>query len=176
MARFCLTIASTLFVACLVAGCSNAPPESPTIRTVAKLTLYEGLPHPMYNSAELASEKKSKPTIARYGFDFYAEPRELTAGDQEKLKAILGDAKTYAPFAGEKKCGGFHPDFAVEWTLDGQTHACLICFTCGEFLVIGPNGRTSRRSRRIWSWAIRLNFDRKIGAPSNHASGSANAK
>lgn len=35
--------------------------------------------------------------------------------------------------------------------------------------------RSSRRRRRIWSWATRENLDRRIGAPRNQASGSTNA-
>ena len=34
----------------------------------------------------------------------------------------------------------------------------------------------SRRSWRIWSWQIRLNFDRSIGFPANQGVGSTKAK
>ncbi len=123
-------------------GCSGGPTESSTIRQADRLTLHEGLPHQMYESAALATEKKSKPTVNLHGFSFYRESLELKAGDDEELKALLGDPRTFEPFAGEKRCGGFHPDYAVEWSVGGKVHTVLICFGCGEVKLYGPTGET----------------------------------
>ena len=128
---------------CLLSGCSGSPPESATIARAERLTVYEGLPHQMYEPKSLASERKSKPTIELHGFPFYCASIELKPGDAEKLKALLGNPRSFEPFSGEKKCGGFHPDYAVEWTVGDKISDCLICFGCGEVMIHGP-GTESR--------------------------------
>ena len=124
----------------LIPGCSSGPTESSTIRQAERLTLYEGLPHPMYEPTALAAEKKAKPTVELHGFPFYREALEVKAGDDEKLKALLADPRTLEPFSGEKRCGGFHPDYAVEWSVGGKIRSGLICFGCGEVMIYGPTG------------------------------------
>lgn len=133
---------STTVVAglCLFCGCAGGSPEGRTIRQAGTLTLYEGLPHPMYEADSLESEKKAKPTIELHGFPFYREPLALRAGDEEKLKEVLGDARSFDSYSGEKKCGGFHPDYAVGWSVAGTPYVCLICFGCAEFRLYGPAG------------------------------------
>ena len=123
-------------------GCSGGPREIATIRQAQRLTLYEGLPHQMYESAALVAERKAKPTVELHGFPFYRETLELKEGDDENLKALLEDPRTFESFSDEKKCGGFHPDYAVEWSVAGQLHTCLICFGCGEVKMYGPTGET----------------------------------
>jgi hypothetical protein len=55
------------------------------------------------------------------------------------LKKLLGDESSFkAGFRG-KKCGGFHPDYCVEWYADGQLYRCLICLGCWEVKVYGPD-------------------------------------
>jgi hypothetical protein len=39
---------------------------------------------------------------------------------------------------GEKKCGGFHPDYAVEWSVGRDRYRALICFGCEEVKLFGP--------------------------------------
>ena len=120
----------------LLSGCSGAP-ESVTIAHAERLTLYEGLPHQYYETASLEAEKKAKPTITMHGFPFYRETLELTMGDEQKLKAILGDGRLFEVHTADAKCGGFHPDYAVEWAAGGRTYQCLICFGCGEVAIHG---------------------------------------
>jgi hypothetical protein len=104
--------------------------------------LYEGLPHQSYEPKSLARERGSKPTRELAGYPFYRDPLELKAEDAANLRAILADPGTTAPFVEEKKCGGFHPDYAVAWTSGGISRADLICFGCHEVLVSGPGGST----------------------------------
>ncbi len=127
----------------LLCGCTGGSPEGLTILRAGSISLYEGLPHAMYEPESLAAEKKAKPTIELHGFSFYRQALAPSGGDQAKLKASLGDAGSYSPYSGEKKCGGFHPDYAVEWTVAGEPYACLICFGCGEIKVFGPKGEAT---------------------------------
>ncbi len=126
----------------VVSGCSGPRPETTTLKQADRLVLYEGLPHPMYEHEALEAEKKAKPTVPLHGFPFYRETLDLKPGDEERLKAILGDRASFAVYSGEKKCGGFHPDYAVEWATRGQTYQALICLGCWEIKVYGPKGET----------------------------------
>ncbi len=135
MLRSIILVASLGLV---LSGCSGAPPETATLKQADRLVLYEGLPHQMYESQALAAEKKSKPTVTLHGFPFYRETLDLKPGDGARLEALLSDRHTFAPYSGEKKCGGFHPDYAVEWSAGGQTYHALICFGCFEAKVYGP--------------------------------------
>lgn len=115
----------------------------PLIATVGKadkVILYEGLPHPLFERALVEAEKKDKKTVTIAGWPFYAEPLALKNGDAGKLTDLVGSEKTYAQFGGEKKCGGFHPDYAVEWRVGKDTYYALVCFGCGEVKVYGPTG------------------------------------
>ena len=124
----------------ILAGCSGPQPETTTLKQADRLVLYEGLPHPMYQRQALEAETKAKPNMTLHGFRFYRETLELKAGDADRLKALLSDPGSYAAYSGEKKCGGFHPDHAVEWTAGGRTSQVLICFGCFEAKIYGPNG------------------------------------
>jgi hypothetical protein len=131
---------------CLLSGCSPTTTiESESIAQVSasiaradRITFFEGLPHPMYESKSLDSERKSKPTIERYGFSFYREALKLKPGDEARFKSLLGSPGSFEPFKGEKKCGGFHADYFVEWSGVKELSSCLICFTCGEVKIYGP--------------------------------------
>ena len=124
------------------ASCSRGKPSlaSPNPE---KITLYEGLPHQMYESGKLA-EEKTKPTVEKGGFPFYRDPLALKDADAKALGTILANPDTFEPFGGEKKCGGFHPDYALVASSKGEEFTYLICFGCGEVTVYG-SGRSETR-------------------------------
>lgn len=66
------------------------------------------------------------------GYPFYAPP--AAAKNRDKLQRILSDEGSYAVYTGPKTCGGFHPDYDVEWTSGGRKMHVQICFGCGEAL------------------------------------------
>jgi hypothetical protein len=142
--RHLLEVAVLIVHVCLISpGCFGPRPETMTLKQADRLVLYEGLPHQYYERKALESEQKSKPTVILHGFTFYRETLELRAGDGDRLKALLGDPSSFSPYSGEKKCGGFHPDYAVEWSAGGQVYRTLICFGCFEAKVYGPSGGTT---------------------------------
>jgi hypothetical protein len=126
----------------ILTGCSAGRPGTASISQAGQITLYEGLPHQFNEPRALAAEKKAKPTVDLHGFAFYRETLDLKAGDAEALKALLASSRSLQAFSGEKKCGGFHPDYAVEWSVDGELYRCLICLGCYEAKVHGPKGTT----------------------------------
>jgi hypothetical protein len=111
-----------------------------TVRQADRLTVYEGLPHPMYEEEAFHEELKKKQTVQLSGFPFYREPLDLKDEDVETLRGLPGNRSTYKPYMGEKTCGGFHPDYAVEWSTEGKVYRCLICFGCSEARFDGPGG------------------------------------
>jgi hypothetical protein len=127
----------------ILAGCSAKPPASASISQSKTLTLYEGLPHQFNEPHALLAEKKAKPTVERDGFTFYSETLDLSARDAGELKALLANPHSFEPFSGEKKCGGFHPDYAVEWSVADKLYRCLLCFGCYEARIHGPLGVTT---------------------------------
>jgi hypothetical protein len=56
----------------------------------------------------------------------------------KKLLTLLGSDGTLLTFSGEKKCGGFHADYALTWKVAGVEYAALFCFGCGEVKLFGP--------------------------------------
>jgi hypothetical protein len=144
-----------VLVACLwLAGCS---PDKGVERTMAetrfddnkslfaairdadKATLYEGLPHQSNEAKLLEKEKKEKKTVQLHGFPFYQETLELKADDRKSLQKVLGDSASFQQWGVEKKCGGFHPDYLVEWRVGDKEYRVLICFGCHEVKVFGPD-------------------------------------
>jgi hypothetical protein len=93
------------------------------------LIIYEGLPHPE-EATRLARELKEKKHFQLHGYPFYEEPLEVSAVDREKLVEILKTDDTFLAIQRLKLCGGFHPDYAVAWTVDGVEHSILLCFGC----------------------------------------------
>jgi hypothetical protein len=136
-----LALANALFVS---AGCTRRPDDSPArftrvVDDADVIILHEGLPHPRYEKESLEKERTTKAVRQIDKYFFYREPLPLNAGDDNGLKRVLGDASTFEPFEGEKKCGGFHPDYAVEIRHGSSMYYFLICFGCGEIKVVNSN-------------------------------------
>ena len=138
----------------ILAGCSGPNETVPylgSLKRGVKLTVYEGLPHQMFEADLLEKERKTKPIVKftvtpkatqtetkkTENYAFYKTPLKLKDEDLESIRDLLSSANTYSAWAGAKACGGFHPDFAVEWTSDGKTMRALICFGCGEIILAG---------------------------------------
>jgi hypothetical protein len=140
------TLVVTIAALCQVlSGCrSDSAAEFAPIGRDDRLVLYEGLPHQFYEDEALAKELKTKETVQLHGFPFYHEPLDLKDGDGEKLKDLLGRSWTYQSkpegISVAPTCGGFHPDYAVEWSHMDRLYRILICFGCHEVRVYGPQG------------------------------------
>lgn len=109
------------------------------IKEAIEVELFEGLPHQTFERELLAAEQKSKDTIQIHKYPFYRRPLPLSAADAAELRRLLSGKETYRPFRGEKRCGGFHPDYALAWKKGNRTIHVLICFGCGEFKLFAPS-------------------------------------
>lgn len=131
-------------------ACSDEKPAKPptdfavlpdlakAIAQADKVVLFEGLPHQAWESELLKKELADKKTVQFANFPFYAETLELKNGDSKKLIATAGNADSYREFRGEKKCGGYHPDYAIEFHVGQEKYRVLVCFGCHEAIVTGP--------------------------------------
>ncbi len=60
-------------------------------------------------------------------------------GDEvAEINRLFSKEGNAIPFGGPKTCGGFHPDYMVEWTVGDARYRAHVCFGCGEIMVIGP--------------------------------------
>jgi len=67
-----------------------------------------------------------------HGFDFYTEKLTISEETVEQLSKWFSDPETFSNWSGEKKCGGFHPDYAIEWKNGSQSVLVLFCLSCHE--------------------------------------------
>lgn len=100
--------------------------------TVGRVTLLEGLPHQLVEHTSFLRERETKGNVEVAGYRFYRHPLPLTAGDAAVLRTVCADALTYANYSGPKRCGGFHPDYALRWDDGRRTVYTLVCFGCHE--------------------------------------------
>lgn len=117
------------------------------IRRGEEVVLHEGLPHPMFEGELFERERGSRPVEELHGYPFYREPLALTADEAREITGAMASPEQFLPFSGEKKCGGFHPDYAVEWRRGREVYMALVCFGCEEVKLFGP-GLASRHDLR----------------------------
>lgn len=116
----------------------NIKPLTAGIAGSKKVVLYEGLPHQFWERDILAKEMKEKKTVRLHDFPFYAEPIALKEEDAKYLTEVYGKAETFSRYRGPKKCGGYHPDWSIEWKDGDATYRANICIGCNEIRIYGP--------------------------------------
>ena len=123
---------SPLIFAALVAGAGCGGGPTAGIAEATGLVVYEGLPSPGSEASTFQAESKAKQTREIGGQTFYRDPLPLAPADLATLRGLLAAPGALVEWSGEKKCGGFHADDAIEWTDGGTTRMLLLCFTCSE--------------------------------------------
>ncbi len=111
-----------------------------------EVRVFEGMPRAAPKVARGADAPKPSPTppgeinfvdkisLEIGGYAFYALPVTLTAAELGEIgDAVMKTKSNFNPWSGVKFCGGFHPDFVIEWRAHGAILAqALLCFSCGE--------------------------------------------
>ncbi|MGJ8726143.1 MAG: hypothetical protein ACSHYB_16425 [Roseibacillus sp.] len=102
---------------------------------IEEIYVFEGLPH--QRDAELLQvESKREDTTSIGGFQFYT-PKVLAKGEvAREMRNAVRSAQSYTKWSGEKRCGGFHPDYAIAWSEGANEYSILICYGCREVLVV----------------------------------------
>ena len=108
-----------------------------------QIFIYEGLPHQLFESDLLKAEMRREDTTKLGGYPFYTPSVEVQGELLKTLKEITAESDSYTEFTGEKRCGGFHPDYALSWSDGPKDYSVLFCFGCAEALVV--DGRKSYR-------------------------------
>jgi hypothetical protein len=149
-----------LLVATLFAGCSQPSPvgreyEQPlkTDTNFAHLTLvlagipksgdislHEGLPSEFWEPELREQELNRAKTIAIHGHRFYEEPLTVQGKDADPFTALFSSRKSLQRYNANKRCGGYAPDYMVEWKAGEAVTQVLISLECGEVKMFGPKG------------------------------------
>jgi hypothetical protein len=103
-----------------------------------KAALFEGTPHPLDEKKHYDEEMRTAKFKKFFGIPFYPDPTPLSAEVNGKILKVLLKDKTLVPYTGDKKCGGFHADWCLEWRGDDGVARCMLCFSCYEARVFGP--------------------------------------
>lgn len=100
--------------------------------------LHEGLPHPSFEGDLLKAELKKQKTNMIGGFPFYQARPALKPEDATALMNLLANPTSLRPLpvGVVKQCGGFHPDYCIDWQVGKKVYRCLVCFGCEEIKVL----------------------------------------
>jgi len=102
------------------------------------LIVWEGLPHPFFEPDNFKQELRKETFFVLHGYHFYRETLQTTRDDGRWLMKLLCRPTTLLGFSGAKDCGGFHPDYGIEFLRGDVRLQFLLCFGCGEAKVFGP--------------------------------------
>ena len=58
--------------------------------------------------------------------------------DAEQFTALFSAKGSFKRYRGQKACGGYHPDYCVEWKQGEAATRALICLECLEVKFFGP--------------------------------------
>jgi hypothetical protein len=138
--------------AALLAGCTRAPiaeipHEKPAqvstdlvrlklildgISASKEVMLYEGLPSEFWEPQLREREVNRKKTIGLHGYRFYDDRLPLQGSDADQFTALFSDRRSFQRYRSQKACGGYHPDYCIEWKKGDASTRALICLECGE--------------------------------------------
>lgn len=117
------------------------------LRGASRIAVFEGLPSQRRHDALLAEAERADVFLVS-GFPFYQA--ELEAKPASPIVRTLANPENLGEFSGEKRCGGFHPDFTICWESPYGPFQALLCFGCQEVLFAG-GGNHLRYDLAPWS-------------------------
>jgi hypothetical protein len=125
-------------------GATDLAPFAALAEEAGSVTVYRGLPHQNNDREGLLRERRENATFRMHGFDFYREPLAVSDETAEALSRWFRDPDNFSDWQGEKKCGGFHPDLALEWKSGRDSVVVLVCLGCIEIQAHRPFRRPVR--------------------------------
>jgi hypothetical protein len=134
---------------------ANLKPLSAGIEKAGALKVYIGVSRiptaPLPPGAKVPEEK----TVKVRGYKFHE--KTYAAGEKEstQLKALVGNEKNFSKWLGPKPCGGFHPNYCLEWKDGEKVYEVFLCYGCEEAKIFGPNAdlyvNTARETLKAFS-------------------------
>lgn len=116
---------------------SRLPSLLADIRGSAGSLLYEGLPSRFWEPELRSHELQAKRTFKLHGYPFYEGPLTWLAGDSEEVFTLFKNKSSFVPFRRAKQCGGYNPEYAIEWKTGETANHALVCLECGEVKLFG---------------------------------------
>lgn len=95
-------------------------------------------PHNGWERDLLRRELETKSHVELRVYSFYKERLRLRPGDAKRVTRLFTDGGSFMPYGGPKTCGGYHPDYGIEWRAKGEVYRGFVCFSCGEVKIYGP--------------------------------------
>jgi hypothetical protein len=105
------------------------------LRRSPQFAVYEGLPHQLFEEESLAKERSTKNHREVLGFPLYEPALTITPQDQATLIRLATTPSSFGSCRGGKLCGGFHPDYFLEWKTGSETYYMLLCFGCSDMIL-----------------------------------------
>ena len=138
---FLLLLAAVSASANIISKQPPLPDFTKFLADADNMIVWEGGPHPA-NDRDNFAEAKQSPHHIIAGELFYRKALAIAEKDQATLNRLVRASDVFKPFGGEKFCGGFHADYAIEWKRgEDRLAAVLLCFSCREILVVLPKGQ-----------------------------------
>jgi hypothetical protein len=111
------------------------------IGTANEFKLYEGLPHQRMERDLFQQELERTDSIERAGSRYYSKPVAVDGTTSDKLRELTSDPRSFTerPVGVEKACGGYHPDWRLEWKDGNRTIAMELCFGCNDMKLYGDD-------------------------------------
>jgi hypothetical protein len=106
------------------------------IEGAERISVFEGMPHQNFESELLKNERDKIEETMIGGFPFYPLHQDLREKDEPPLRKLLLNDHSLSPFLYLKMCGGFHPDYAIRFTKGGEHCDILLCFGCGDGMIL----------------------------------------
>src|SRR5688500_13875115 len=117
------------------------PRFTATLARAKQIVVFEGLPHQAWERSELESERRLKKCVNIHGYFFYDDARHAANEEFASLRQALLRSGGIIGWGGNKLCGGYHPDYLIQWTGADGTYDALVCFGCHEIKLFGPKER-----------------------------------
>ncbi|MCC7422713.1 MAG: hypothetical protein IT428_20730 [Planctomycetaceae bacterium] len=151
-----MTSSRWLVAVLFLAGCAKPPavideipPEISTsferlpgilssIRGPQDVVLREGLPSGFWEPELRVQALRERATIERHGYRLYDARLPATEEDCAQLTAIFASSTSFAPRRSAKQCGGFYPEYGIDWNTGEETTTALISLECGEVKLHSP--------------------------------------
>jgi hypothetical protein len=120
-----------------VQGSASLGDLASAIARADSVTILQGLPR-TWTLSTPECDSTVITTIA--GYWFFRDPATIRGVERKEIEEIMTAKNSFEPWAGEKLCGGFHPDFCLQWHCAEAVHRALVCFGCHEVIYAGPQG------------------------------------
>lgn len=109
---------------------------SAEIKKAGTLVVYKGFPR-RHELPDDAPEPKKDPNIAIDGYVFQPHAYAVDEKAVAKLREICSTKDAFKKWRGPKKCGGYHPDYCLQFKNGDTVTSVLLCYGCNEAKFFG---------------------------------------